>query len=847
MHAVPTKREQIQALLIATICALVYLGPALIPGRALVPHPPEHFEPLRTEALANGATVETIERGNLTMADKYHQSLMWDRVIESRFRAGEFPLWTRDIGGGAPFVPQMGQPYQPWNALLFVLPSAEWYGPVVFLQLVLMGWFAYRFLRRVGCRHASAVFGMVCVVLGMWTQGRVHQNVVISAALPLFLMLSCVWDLFFAERKARSIGVLAIAAGVSWSGGFAPVSLQASYLTVALAVALAVTQREARPALLAGVGIGLGAVVSLATMGPVLLASAESARQVPTAEHLAASGLDFANVLTLAWPDLLFWPNPGFVSDRPSVAALSMLTRLDPQPNYTEMTYGAGLVALLAVAALFSRGGVRLEGLRLRGALVGLFGAAGVLAFLLANAQSPMLELTAVIPGARAGDLRRFLFTVHVAVCVLAAFGCDRWLDGAKAWGSFTLGACLTAVSAGLLFVHIQSIEGLTQLYSKLLAEVYSAQAPVTPELVQSRFRPGEVEANASHLFATGLRTWLVGLCATLAIWLRRAWTVPLLIVLVAIELLHAGYGNRLAIPVERVTTPPEVLQPAIDATGSTANGVRPRLMNLAALGDVTPRDLVVANLLGTWGVEHLGAYNPLPKARMEELWLAIEPDREGKPRVVYGSGGSGVDCLRDPATVDHPMLDVFGVEWILASTPCDSPRLRDETPAGVPEPFRLYRRSGSLPRATFVDTSRRIEGGAERLRVLGDPTRDPRAEVVLESADAPQATGDGVVDADVEVISHTDEYVAVRVICREPGYLRLADPFDRGWTATRKKDEPLDVFVADHYFRAVYLEPGDHEVEFRFDGMSVRAPRWLALLGLLISLGLILWRPRRR
>ena len=87
-------------------------------------------------------------RGNASMGDKYNQSLAWDRILHDSLSAGNIPEWSTDIGGGVPFVPQMAQVWQPWNLLLFLLPSAEVYGWWYFLHLVLCGWLCYLFLRE---------------------------------------------------------------------------------------------------------------------------------------------------------------------------------------------------------------------------------------------------------------------------------------------------------------------------------------------------------------------------------------------------------------------------------------------------------------------------------------------------------------------------------------------------------------------------------------------------------------------------------------------------------------------------------------------------------------------------
>ena len=188
--AAPSARQQWQAVLLAALCALLFLRDALLPGRSLVPYPPEGYDVYQAEARARGDYDPTdARRGNVSMGDKYNQSLCWDRVMQDRFCAFDLPLWTKDIGGGASFVPQMAQVYQPIGLLLFVLPSEQWYGWWYLLTLTAFGWLCYRFLRRLSCQHLSALLGVVCAVLGLWTQCKLHHNVVLTAALSLWPML----------------------------------------------------------------------------------------------------------------------------------------------------------------------------------------------------------------------------------------------------------------------------------------------------------------------------------------------------------------------------------------------------------------------------------------------------------------------------------------------------------------------------------------------------------------------------------------------------------------------------------------------------------------------------------
>ncbi|MCK5941575.1 MAG: hypothetical protein KAI24_06370, partial [Planctomycetes bacterium] len=206
----PSRREHWQALLLAFACAVLFLRDGLLPGNALVPHPPELFDVQMEQARATGTLdPDEVFRGNVGMTDKYLQSLCWDRVMQDRLAALEVPRWTRDIGGGAPFVPQMAQPFQPINLLLFVLPSVEWYGWWYCVHLVLFGWFAYRFVRRLGCVHGAALLALVAATLGMWTQCKLHHNVILTAALSLWPMLSAVHELVAhgARGRARRLAV----------------------------------------------------------------------------------------------------------------------------------------------------------------------------------------------------------------------------------------------------------------------------------------------------------------------------------------------------------------------------------------------------------------------------------------------------------------------------------------------------------------------------------------------------------------------------------------------------------------------------------------------------------------
>ncbi len=866
----PSRQQHLQALLLAALCAVLFLRDGLLPGRALVPFPPELFDVPMAEATARD-TFDPADafRGNVGMTDKYLQSLCWDRVMADRFADGELPRWTRDIGGGAPFVPQMAQPYEPINLLLLLLPSEQWYGWWFCLHQVLFGWFAYTFLRRLGCRHLSALVGLVAAALGLWTQCKLHHNVILTAALPLWPMLSAVHDLVAGDRRGRAalwtIGWLGLCTGVSWCSGFVVVSLQATYLTVLFALLLAGQQprgERLRRLWPVAAGLGLGAVLSLANMLPVLLASAVSSRAGTfDAARLAAHGLEWDHALGLCWPDLLSWAGDHIYPAAAGETPFAFRTRMPwsqlvllSQPlspvdgssfqSWVETSFAIGMAPLALACLAWAN--------RERRALAWFFAAAGLLAFGVATADQPFLTVARLVPGLTDADQRRTLFTAAMALVVLSGLGAEALLAGARRWPAFVLLGTVAAVSvAALVWLWQHQTEpGFVHAYAELYVADHAhpdvialgGSADAVAQRVAAAQAPGEALENHARLWTTAWRALLVAVFAAAAIAWQRRLAVAIAIALAIAELLHAGLGPVQTVPAWRVTTLPAVLAPI--AAAAEANGVRPRLQRLVIADQGRTGAALPGNLPAFLRLEDAGAYNPLPPARFEEYFLAIEPRREGKVSVAYG--GAGVGSFHAAASLSHPLCDLYGIRYVVTRDDVPlSERLVDRTPPDTGG-FHLLERTTTLPRATFVRTVDLLPDRVQRLVALSLPQRDVADRVVLEDPSAPvPSTADGA-PADVRIVEHRDERVVVHVHSDRDGYLRLADPYDAGWCA-HIDGAPAPVYIADHYLRAVYVGPGEHEVVFTYDAPRVLWPARLSLVALLACLVLLVAGRRRQ
>src|SRR5207237_10454772 len=86
---------------------------------------------------------------------------------------------------------------------------------------------------------------------------------------------------------------------------------------------------------------------------------------------------------------------------------------------------------------------------------------------------------------------------------------------------------------------------------------------------------------------------------------------------------------------------------------------------------------------------------------------------------------------------------------------------------------------------------------------------------------------------------------VRVSASASAPSYLVLSDFYHRGWTA-RVDGQPARVFIANALFRAVALEPGAHQVEFRFEPISHLVGAAISGVSLVVAVLVIAWGARR-
>jgi hypothetical protein len=189
------------------------------------------------------------------------------------------------------------------------------------------------------------------------------------------------------------------------------------------------------------------------------------------------------------------------------------------------------------------------------------------------------------------------------------------------------------------------------------------------------------------------------------------------------------------------------------------------------------------------------------------------------------------------------PVRDLLGIRHILVppNVALDRPGLSLEYLA---DDGRIYRSETALPRAFVVSRSRCL-GDEQTLHLIRERAVDFRREVLLAGcATAPLASSGP--STSTAVIDHYGPHrVVITAASDHPGYLVLTDTWFPGWTAhVDGRESPVE--RADYAFRGVRLEPGRHEVVFRYNPASVRLGLAVSVLALLAIVALAWW-PRRR
>jgi hypothetical protein len=237
--------------------------------------------------------------------------------------------------------------------------------------------------------------------------------------------------------------------------------------------------------------------------------------------------------------------------------------------------------------------------------------------------------------------------------------------------------------------------------------------------------------------------------------------------------------------------------------------------------------------------IQSAGGYIPNPLRRYQEFI------------------GAGQSVMFTPTNlIQYPgFLDMLNAKYIIAPVlPQDVSQYDPQTqravqqiraylsrfqPAFKGRQYAVYKNQQVIPRAHIVHDYLVYEE-SKTLDIMKSEAFDPMHTVLLEKdPEIPHRDfGDDFMPGTARLMAYRPNEVICHVESGYPGFLVLSDNWHPDWQAFINGKRST-IYVANHTFRAVYIEPGSHEVSFKYISSGFRTGRALSIVTLLLTFGL--------
>ena len=737
-------------------------------------------------------------------------------LFKQSLLAGQLPLWNSSLSLGYPFLAEMANAaLYPFSLLHLLFPIPLSMKLFIAVHFFLTGCLMWRLLREWGLGQASGLFGaLTWMASGYLVSLNLNFNYLIPATWYPALLFC-----FHRLLVTRRLGWLAATAAV-WAmfllGGDPQAFLFAGVLIL----------------FYAGVGLWTRSlhalqILPLAPLAAVLTLLFLSAQFLPSLEFGARCtkllGYDFHNATFFSFHPwrALEWILPGVWS------------LILPPYRYWSVTFPlgswvpfAGEIYLGLFPFLLALGQLR----RWREPVVGFLVLTLAVFFLLAlGSYSPLFRLVWwLLPGYRIFRFpEKHLAVATFALAGLAAFGFQRLL-GMEAKDRRELMRNWIILSATLLAVLLM-LWFLGDLLAQALCQFLNRSFHYSFAFTASLIRAGWLKAvGRSAAVATGflLVLFFSGRNRRL-----QRWMSSILILLTAADLLPVVRAHLVGAHPSLYTSPSSAGRIIRQDQGQ--NHSRFRLMGVSLfhfpVNFVEPgldskvgelyswwKDTLRSNLAVPEGLEDISGYDPAELTSLSQF--KQQPFR--------------LEWL-EMLNVKYYLVDELEIEKY--------PYLSQLPLAGQDHSryLQVYRDPNVLPRAFFVEGIAAAQDEKDFLEQM-EQTDFRRAVLLLRPAAGPR---EGNLFLPAQLLSYRPREVQLEVANPVSGHLVLSDTYFPGWEAT-VDGKPVRILRANYLVRAVALEPGSHQVGFRYRPFSWRIGRDGSLVSLL---GLFLALRRRR
>ena len=788
-----SRREPLTAGAIYLILALVFVSPALLPGRTLSAADYLYSAaPWRASVPAGvhglGANPELVDPS--TVFDPIEQ---YEEAV-----APHVPLWNPYIMAGRPMLADaQSAPYSLYTLPAYIVSFWRSLAVSAVLKLLVTAFGMFLFARiALGIGFLGALLSGVVLAFGLF--------MVAWLPWPLSSVWSFIpWLLLLTDRLVRrpsrlaAAGLAAVVA-LQYLSGHPESSFHVLAVTAAFGM-LRVTQRWRGAGRAAGwrsigaavgaiiLGTGLAALVLL-PIGELVLNSADLTQRAHQAYVTTPARYLFAALL----PD--YWGRP---------------TQTELSGFLVQRAFYAGALSLLLAGCALA---VRRDAERVFFAVLGLLSLAVVVGL------QPFTFLIRLIPGFSLAHNTRLVIFYLLGVAVLAGYGLDA-VARSRALRE-PRRRDLVMVGWGTVIVLALAVLGARhELVPRLLGAAVRVAVKIDPMPSASL-----TDGPATIRMASAI-VWVVCAIAAggLVLLALTRMISPRLFAIVAVSLIcadlfYAGMGENPAIPISHAR------QPATGAIRYLQSRRPARFIGASASGGAIalPPDTAIR-----YGLYDARGYDLPVEKHYDALWRRTVSDAK----------------LLIPPTQLAPItpsslrtFDLLGVADILQA-PSDPPLRAPGLRLAYRGPdARVYANAGAMPRAALVGAVTVVGSDAAALDAITAPGFDPRRVAIAEQAipDLPSTPPPPSAE-NARIVAYASERVVVRVHAARSALLVLSDLAYPGWDATLD-GRPVPIWRVDYLLRGVRVPPGSHTIAMRYAPASWRVG-WIVSAGSLCVL----------
>lgn len=198
---------------------------------------------------------------------------------------------------------------------------------------------------------------------------------------------------------------------------------------------------------------------------------------------------------------------------------------------------------------------------------------------------------------------------------------------------------------------------------------------------------------------------------------------------------------------------------------------------------------------------------------------------------------------------LDSALPDILNVKYLIYSSEQyakDKPQLSGKYVPVFQSPDGLQlvlENRMVMPKAWLVTSVLPVGYPLQALEVMQNPLFNPRQLAMVESPPPLQMAQLGAVSSavgSVLVKRYEGEQINLSVSTAANSLLVMGEKYYRGWKAT-VDGKPADIQQVNYLLRGVYLGPGSHSVEFRFDPLPFKIGKYLTLASFAFFAGMLI------